>query len=176
MLNITKNRKYEVLYSVFRSAKSLVSAGSLLMWNIGKISYKSRLFTALTRHLHLNCPQSCYRSSTYRDLLIIISMRVRTIHRMIRRSPVPSRSVLLSFTLNFTSAFSTLPRMNQFPYSCTIDAEPLHHYTRGGYHPVTLGSFLANGRYKILQKLGWGGYSTVWAARDERLYTIFSLI
>lgn len=24
------------------------------------------------------------------------------------------------------------------------------------------------GRYKILHKLGWGGYSTVWAARDQR--------
>ncbi|BCR88234.1 serine/threonine-protein kinase [Aspergillus chevalieri] len=58
--------------------------------------------------------------------------------------------------------------MDQFPYSCTIDAEPLHRYAKGGYHPITLGGFLADGRYKILHKLGWGGYSTVWAARDER--------
>lgn len=100
-------------------------------------------------------------------------MRVSTIHWMITKSLVMSRSVLLSFNFNFTSSFSTLPQMDQFLYSCTIDAEPLHHYAKGGYHPVTLGGFLADERYKILHKLGWGGYSTVWAARDERLYKLF---
>ncbi|RAK95598.1 kinase-like protein [Aspergillus ibericus CBS 121593] len=52
--------------------------------------------------------------------------------------------------------------------SCPIDAEPLDRYKKGGYYPTTLGSFLADGRYKILHKLGWGGYSTVWVARDQR--------
>lgn len=99
-------------------------------------------------------------------------MRVSTLQQTIRRSLVTSRSVLLSFNFKFTSSFSTLPLMDQFPYSCTIDAEPLHRYAKGGYHPVTLGGFL-DGRYKILHKLGWGGYSTVWAARDERLYKLF---
>lgn len=70
-------------------------------------------------------------------------------------------------------SFSTLPRINQFPYSCTIDAEPLHRYTKRGYHPVTLGSILDDGRYKILHKLGWGGYSTVWAARDQRYNRLY---
>ena len=53
-------------------------------------------------------------------------------------------------------------------YTCDIDAEPLYRYRRGGYHPVCLGDVLNGGRYKILHKLGWGGYSTVWAARDQR--------
>ncbi|KZF25835.1 kinase-like protein [Xylona heveae TC161] len=51
-------------------------------------------------------------------------------------------------------------------YICDIDAEPLHRYRPGGYHAVRLGDILNDGRYKILHKLGWGGYSTVWAARD----------
>ncbi|KGO64501.1 hypothetical protein PITC_099610 [Penicillium italicum] len=59
--------------------------------------------------------------------------------------------------------------MDQHLYISTIDAEPLHRYRRGGYHPVTLGECLKAGRYKVLHKLGWGGYSTVWAARDQRL-------
>ncbi|KAL4812261.1 kinase-like domain-containing protein [Aspergillus spinulosporus] len=53
-------------------------------------------------------------------------------------------------------------------YTCPIDAEPLDRYKRGGYHPIRLGSSLCDGRYKIIHKLGWGGYSTVWAARDQR--------
>ena len=97
-------------------------------------------------------------------------MHVSTIHRMVTRSPATSQSVILSSIFNLTSPFSTLPQMDRFLYSCTIDAEPLHRYTKEGYHPITLGSFLADGRYKILHKLGWGGYSTVWAARDKRLY------
>ncbi|KAH9873391.1 hypothetical protein J1614_005789, partial [Plenodomus biglobosus] len=59
-------------------------------------------------------------------------------------------------------------KMNQPLYTCDIDAEPLHRYKDGGYHPIHLGEILHEGRYKILHKLGWGGYSTVWAARDQR--------
>lgn len=61
--------------------------------------------------------------------------------------------------------------MDQHLYISTIDAEPLHRYRQGGYHPVTLGECLKAGRYKVLHKLGWGGYSTVWAARDQREQT-----
>ena len=51
---------------------------------------------------------------------------------------------------------------------CDVDAEPLHRYRPGGYHPLRLGDTLGDGRYKVFHKLGWGGYSTVWAARDQR--------
>ncbi|KAG9255598.1 serine protein kinase [Emericellopsis atlantica] len=54
-----------------------------------------------------------------------------------------------------------------FRYACDVDAEPLHRYTKGGYHPTHLGDQLKHGRYRVLHKLGWGGHSTVWAARDE---------
>ncbi|KFH40238.1 Serine/threonine-protein kinase-like protein [Hapsidospora chrysogenum ATCC 11550] len=61
------------------------------------------------------------------------------------------------------------PTMTPFQYACDIDAEPLHRYTRGGYHPTHLGDQLNDRRYRVLHKLGWGGYSTVWAARDQHL-------
>lgn len=50
-------------------------------------------------------------------------------------------------------------------------------YRPGGYHPVVIGDTLKAGRYKIYHKLGYGGFSTVWVARDSTyvilLLTIF---
>lgn len=45
------------------------------------------------------------------------------------------------------------------------DCEDARDYRRGGYHPVTLGD-VYRGRYKVLRKLGWGHYSTVWLVQD----------
>lgn len=49
----------------------------------------------------------------------------------------------------------------------TIDAEPLRRYRTGGYYTVTLVTLLHDGRYRILQKLDWGRYSTVWTAMED---------
>ncbi|KAI9024996.1 kinase-like domain-containing protein, partial [Phycomyces nitens] len=42
-------------------------------------------------------------------------------------------------------------------------------YKRGGYHPVSIGNRLGDGRYLIVRKLGWGHFSTVWLAKDIEL-------
>ncbi|KAH0593680.1 hypothetical protein MHUMG1_08430 [Metarhizium humberi] len=52
-------------------------------------------------------------------------------------------------------------------YHWVDGAESLEKYTRGGYHPVMIGDVL-NKRYQIVDKLGHGGYSTVWLARDTQ--------
>ena len=70
------------------------------------------------------------------------------------------------------STQSDKSQMYQPLYFSPVDAEPLHRYRQGGFHPIALGEYLKDGRYKVLHKLGWGGYSTVWAARDQRLYKI----
>lgn len=39
-------------------------------------------------------------------------------------------------------------------------------YRPGGYHPVHFGDFLCHRRYELMRKLGFGGSSTVWLARN----------
>ncbi|KAJ3890703.1 kinase-like domain-containing protein [Lentinula edodes] len=51
---------------------------------------------------------------------------------------------------------------------CIFDeVENVEDYQPGGFHPMRIGDKFGNGRYKILHKLGNGGSSTIWLARDE---------
>lgn len=58
-----------------------------------------------------------------------------------------------------------LPADQLFADSDQSEDEGIADYKIGGYHPVHIGEVLIN-RYVILQKLGWGHFSTVWLARD----------
>ncbi|KAG6032239.1 hypothetical protein E4U41_007279 [Claviceps citrina] len=48
----------------------------------------------------------------------------------------------------------------------SISEESLDRYCIGGYHPVKIGDSFNHGKYKIISKLGYGLYSTVWLALD----------
>ncbi|KAK3949793.1 serine/threonine protein kinase [Pseudoneurospora amorphoporcata] len=49
-------------------------------------------------------------------------------------------------------------------YGCT---EKLENYKLGGLHPIILGDRLGdNGRFRVVHKLGHGGYGTVWLCQD----------
>ncbi|PYI06038.1 serine protein kinase [Aspergillus sclerotiicarbonarius CBS 121057] len=85
-----------------------------------------------------------------------------------RQVVIPRGFSWLSIARSLASKISTSSQASPFSYTSTVDAEPLFRYQKGGYHPINLGDLLKNGRYKILHKLGWGGYSTVWAARDQK--------
>lgn len=86
-----------------------------------------------------------------------------------RRPIIYNRILALSNTRYPFASFTTSSHCpDPFSHTCAIDAEPLHRYKKGGYHPTGRGDLLKDGRYKILHKLGWGSYSTVWAARDQR--------
>lgn len=52
-------------------------------------------------------------------------------------------------------------------YNWIDGAENLEKYEPGGYHPILIGDVLHD-RYRIVDKLGFGGYSTVWLAQDTR--------
>ncbi|OCH94721.1 kinase-like protein [Obba rivulosa] len=40
---------------------------------------------------------------------------------------------------------------------------------RGGFYPARLGETFEQGRFVITRKLGWGGFSSVWLAKDQKL-------
>ncbi|KAH8586125.1 kinase-like domain-containing protein [Bisporella sp. PMI_857] len=45
--------------------------------------------------------------------------------------------------------------------------EHIHDYEPGGHHPVHLGDVYGNnGRYRVIHKLGHGGFANVWLSRD----------
>ena len=63
------------------------------------------------------------------------------------------------------SAFSSSPITAQ----ATKPGKPEENrdrYVPGGYHPVYLNEIF-NKRYQVVQKLGYGLYSTVWLAKDH---------
>ncbi|KAG6203846.1 hypothetical protein E4U34_000501, partial [Claviceps purpurea] len=47
------------------------------------------------------------------------------------------------------------------------DVEDIGRYRLGGYHPIHIDDRL-NKRYRIVDKLGHGSFSTVWLAVDEQ--------
>jgi len=52
----------------------------------------------------------------------------------------------------------------------TLDVvEDIEDYRPGGFHPISLGDTFDHGRFSVLHKLGFGGSSTVWLARDQRV-------
>jgi serine/threonine protein kinase len=57
------------------------------------------------------------------------------------------------------------PEERHFEYNWIDGAEILEKYKPGGYHPIMIGDILHN-RCHIVDKLGYGGYSTVWLAHD----------
>ncbi len=51
--------------------------------------------------------------------------------------------------------------------SSDVDEEEASSYKHGGYHPVRIGDVFSD-RYVVVKKLGWGHFSTVWMARDDK--------
>lgn len=61
---------------------------------------------------------------------------------------------------------STMCKRKYHP-STSGETEDPERYTQGGLHPIHIGDYLQEKRYRIVHKLGYGSFSTNWLARDE---------
>ncbi|KAL3477219.1 kinase-like domain-containing protein [Aspergillus californicus] len=52
-------------------------------------------------------------------------------------------------------------------HELTTPTEWAEDYRPGKYHPVNLGDTFKDSTYRVIRKLGYGSYSTVWLAKDQ---------
>lgn len=71
-------------------------------------------------------------------------------------------------TFDVPSAGKIVIEAPRYEYDWIDGAESLGKYQPGGYHPIMIGDVLHD-RYKVVDKLGFGGYATIWLARDSLL-------
>ncbi|KAK4613571.1 SRSF protein kinase 2 [Fulvia fulva] len=67
--------------------------------------------------------------------------------------------------------YSTKHKTNhriEYAYDPDDGIEHFAGYCAGGYLPVKIGDEFCSSRYRVVHKLGHGGYSTVWLAYDNR--------
>lgn len=94
-----------------------------------------------------------------------------------RYRPLPGRGTQVARPLveSFPEAESVGVLADEFDQEASnSEDEGIEDYVKGGYHPVFRGEVL-NGRYVILQKLGWGHFSTVWLSRDTKFNTYVAI-
>ncbi|KAH6917423.1 CMGC/SRPK protein kinase [Coprinopsis sp. MPI-PUGE-AT-0042] len=59
------------------------------------------------------------------------------------------------------------PQILPFDQPACKDEESPADYNTGGYLPVKVNDTFKQGRYRVVRKLGWGHFSTVWLVKDS---------
>jgi serine/threonine-protein kinase SRPK3 len=75
---------------------------------------------------------------------------------------------------NYSVYHMALTASRQYRPSALDNVEEIENYRPGGFHPVNIGDEI-NGRYKVVHKLGYGGFSTVWLAKDNHVQRYVAL-
>ncbi|KAF4987266.1 hypothetical protein FGRMN_10468 [Fusarium graminum] len=82
----------------------------------------------------------------------------------------PQDPLIGDFVPNYADDLDHAPATSHgtFLNGSTEGLERLEKYQEGGYHPVHIGDLLdLSCRYRVIHKLGHGGFGTVWLCRDS---------
>lgn len=105
-----------------------------------------------------------YLSKNIKSLLFSILIWFSS--EKIRSEPRSFASTFPVVGIDGTGAASLIPESeNCSLYGSDEEQEDDTQYCRGGYHPVVIGDVFDN-RYRVVRKLGWGHFSTVWLCRE----------
>ncbi|TRZ01095.1 hypothetical protein DNTS_029972 [Danionella cerebrum] len=113
-----------------------------------------RITTSLERE---GLVESCYHKARRS---IRCSLRPIEIQRAHAENCVLSHAAM-------NSSLKTQRNLKNVRPPCGEEHEDPRDYCKGGYHPVHIEDVF-NKRYKVLSKLGWGYFSTVWLCIDLR--------
>ncbi|CAG9313737.1 unnamed protein product [Blepharisma stoltei] len=83
---------------------------------------------------------------------------------------------MLWFIITYSFKYSNIKMGKSDDSSVVMDneEESSKDYRPGGYHPVHIGELFLN-RYIVVQKLGWGHFSTVWLCKDTKYGTYVAM-
>ena len=68
---------------------------------------------------------------------------------------------------NYTTKSIARAQQQSCIYESIPEVENLENYKPGGFHPILIGDIL-HSRYLVVDKLGFGAWSTIWLCRDEQ--------
>lgn len=141
----------EIIRSQAKLFLTLKSVSSLIINHIYS-AYVHRIPDNYPPHFHplIRLLSLIFHTSSFPTF--VLALFLSTLHIFICASP-PHQS----------------PRMEEGPVYLELDkvnAENPEHYRQGGYLPVHIGQRIAK-RFKIVHKLGYGAFATVWLACEE---------
>lgn len=104
---------------------------------------------------------------SFRDQFLLVPSFFTPFTLTLDQRTMPSTNFLHRGGALLKALFRRSPKYS-LPITISTRAEEcLNMYRKGGYHPVKPGDLFNNGRYKVVNKLGFGVYSTVWLVFDN---------
>lgn len=114
-------------------------------------------------------PVKCKHLSSFLNSPLTFSIYI--VHEK-DKDAVMSSNVLKSYGGNVTNGDGVDHYANSSDEDYSDDEEEGEEsYKPGGYHPVNIGDKFNNNRYTVIEKLGWGHFSTVWMCYDKKKST-----
>jgi hypothetical protein len=105
--------------------------------------------------------RACYlTSSFFPSFPICLSISSATLPRLLAQDQSHKRP------RPGNRGMASLGKPQAATYNFIEDVEDVSKYRAGGFHPISIGDTMKEGRYRVVHKLGFGGYSTIWLALD----------